>query len=256
LTDLSRRFAGLDRLYGAAQGEAVRRAHVVVVGIGGVGSWAAECLARSGVGRLTLIDMDHVAESNINRQVQALSSTIGLAKVIAMRQRIEEINPVCDVRMIDDFVTPQNWLELLPKGIDAVIDCCDQVQAKIAMANWARMVRTPFVSVGAAGGKRLAHQVNVADLCEVTHDPLLAKMRYALRRQHDAPKNGKKIGVVCVFSREPVQPPVDSCDANSDSTLNCHGYGSSMAVTATFGLCASGWVIDKLANPTHRTLAS
>lgn len=228
----------------------MRRSHVVVVGIGGVGSWACECLARSGVGCLTLIDMDHVAESNINRQVQALPSTIGMAKVIAMQERIEEINPVCVVGSVDDFVTPQNWMQLLPKGVDAVIDCCDQVQAKIAMASWARANRTLFVSVGAAGGKRLAHQVDVADLSEVTHDPLLAKMRYALRRQHEAPKNGKKIGVTCIFSREPIQPPPGSCEAISDSTLNCHGYGSTMAVTATFGICASGWVIDKLANPT------
>jgi len=248
VTDLSRRFAGLDRLYGTAQSESVRRSHVVIVGVGGVGSWACECLARSGVGRLTLIDMDHVAESNINRQVQAMSSTIGMAKIFAMQQRIQEINPVCDVRMVDDFVTPNNWMQLLPSSVDAIIDCCDQVQAKIAMARWARANGSLFVSVGAAGGKRLAHQVDVADLCEVTHDPLLAKMRYALRRQHDAPKNGKKMGVTCVFSREPVQRPLDSCEANSDSTLNCHGYGSTMAVTATFGLCASGWVIDKIAN--------
>lgn len=256
VTDISRRFAGLDRLYGAVQGEAVRRSHVAIVGIGGVGSWACECLARSGVGRLTLVDMDHVAESNINRQIQALSSTIGMAKVLAMRQRIEEINPACDVRTIDDFVTPENWLYIVPTGVDAVIDCCDHVQAKIAMANWARMSRGLFVCVGAAGGKRLAHQVEVADLSCVTHDPLLAKMRYALRRQYNAPKNGKKIGITCVYSREPVQAPLATCDASRDNTLNCHGYGSTMAVTATFGLCASGWVIDRLAKPTQPDTAS
>jgi len=248
VTDSARRFGGLDRLYGTAPGSVVRESHVVVVGLGGVGSWVAEALARSGVGRLTLIDMDHVAESNINRQIQALTSTIGMAKIVAMQQRIKEINPSCEVRLVDDFVTPQNWLQLLPNAADAVIDCCDQVPAKVAMAMWARMSGVDFISVGAAGGKRHGHRVDVADLSEVTHDPLLAKVRYALRKMHGAPKNGKKIGVTCVFSREPVQSPLGLCEVNSDSTLNCHGYGSTVAVTATFGFCASGCVIDKIAN--------
>ena len=245
--DLQRRFGGLERLYGVQGAARIRAAHVVVVGIGGVGSWTAEALARSGVGEITLIDMDHVAESNINRQIHALTATVGQAKIEAMRQRIAEINPACRVHCIDDFVEPANWLALLPETADAVIDACDQVQAKTAMAAHARATRQCFISVGAAGGKRLAHKVDIDDLSATTHDPLLAQLRYRLRRQHGAPKEGKRIGVACVFSREAVAPPDASCAIEGgDGTLNCHGYGSVVAVTATFGQCAAGWVIDQL----------
>jgi tRNA A37 threonylcarbamoyladenosine dehydratase len=219
------------------------------VGIGGVGSWAAEALARSGVGRLTLIDMDHIAESNINRQVHALTPTLGMAKVKAMRVRIHDINPACDVHCIDDFVEPSNWLSLLPADTDAVIDACDNVKAKVAMAAWSRGQRkVAFIAVGAAGGKRLAHKIDIADLSETTHDPLMAQVRYQLRKVHGAPRDGKKIGVACVFSREAVAPPDPSCNLQGDGTLNCHGYGSVVSVTATFGMCAAGWVLDKFSS--------
>jgi tRNA threonylcarbamoyladenosine dehydratase len=247
--DLQRRFGGLERLYGVQGASAIRGSHVAVAGIGGVGSWAAEALARSGVGELTLIDLDHVAESNINRQVHALASTIGQAKVQAMAQRIAQINPVCRVHGIEEFVDPQNWPLLLPPGVTAVIDACDQVKAKVAMAAWARELKGQmlFVSAGAAGGKRLAHKVDVDDLANTTHDPLLAQLRYQLRKHHGAPKEGKKIGVACVFSREPVAPPDPSCALEGDGSLNCHGYGSAASVTATFGLCAAGWLMDRIA---------
>lgn len=242
-----RRFGGLDRLYGKEGAARIRAAHVAVVGIGGVGSWAAEALARSGVGRLTLIDLDHVAESNINRQIHALEETVGQAKVLAMRDRIAQINPDCALTCVEEFVEPGNWPALLPAGVDAVIDACDQVPAKTAMAVWARANRCLFISVGAAGGKRLAHKVDVDDLSQTTHDPLLAQLRYRLRKHHGAPKEGKKIGVACVFSRESVAPPDASCGLEGDGTLNCHGYGSVVAVTATFGQCAAGWILDAIA---------
>lgn len=245
-TDLVRRFSGLDRLYGVNGGDAIRRSHAVVVGIGGVGSWAAEALARSGVGRLTLIDMDHIAESNVNRQVHALTPTLGMAKVHAMRERILDINPACVVQCIDDFVEPNNWSNLMPVDTDAVIDACDNVKAKVTMAAWSRSQRQiAFIAVGAAGGKRLAHKIDIADLSETTHDPLMAQVRYQLRKVHGAPREGKKIGVSCVFSREAVAPPDPSCALQVDGSLNCHGYGSVVAVTATFGMCAAGWVLDK-----------
>ena len=246
--DLQRRFGGLERLYGVAGARAIRGAHVAVAGIGGVGSWAAEALARSGVGELTLIDLDHVAESNINRQVHALASTIGQAKVLAMAERIAQINPACRVHGIEEFVEPDNWPQLLPPGVTAVIDACDQVKAKVAMAAWARVNKVLFVSAGAAGGKRLAHKVDVDDLANTTHDPLLAQLRYQLRKHHAAPREGKKIGVTCVFSREAVAPPDPSCALEGDGSLNCHGYGSAASVTATFGLCAAGWVMDQIAS--------
>ena len=245
--DLQRRFGGLERLYGMDGAAAIRRAHVAVIGIGGVGSWAAEALARSGVGALTLVDLDHVAESNINRQIHALDSTIGQAKVLAMRDRIAQIHPACRVHAIDEFVEPVNWPQLLPAGVDAVIDACDQLQAKAAMAAWARERKALFVCCGAAGGKRLAHKVDVDDLVHTTHDPLLAQLRYRLRKFHGAPKEGKRIGVTCVFSREAVAPPDPSCAIEGDGTLNCHGYGSVVSVTATFGQVAAGWVLDRIA---------
>jgi len=245
--DLQRRFGGLERLYGVDGARAIREAHVAVVGIGGVGSWAAEALARSGVGELTLIDLDHVAESNINRQVHALDNTVGQAKVQAMRERIARIHPACVVHCIEEFAEPGNWPQLLPPGVQAVIDACDQVKAKTAMAQWARDTRALFISVGAAGGKRLAHKVDIDDLARTTHDPLLAQLRYRLRKFHNAPREGKAIGVACVFSREAVAPPDPSCDIEGDGSLNCHGYGSVVSVTATFGQCAAGWVLDRLA---------
>jgi tRNA A37 threonylcarbamoyladenosine dehydratase len=243
-----RRFGGLARLFGVEGAERIRAAHVAVIGIGGVGSWAAEALARSGVGGLTLIDLDHVAESNVNRQIHALSTTMGQAKVQAMAERIALINPGCRVECIEDFVDATNWPAILPAPVDAVIDACDQVKAKTAMAAWALQQRTPFIAVGAAGGKRLAHKVDIADLAETTHDPLLAQLRYRLRKQHGAAREGQRIGLTCVFSREAVTPPHASCDVSpGDGSLNCHGYGSSVAVTATFGQCAAGWVLDRIA---------
>lgn len=258
--DPQRRFGGLARLYGSAGSGAIARAHAVVVGIGGVGSWAAEALARSGVARLTLIDLDHIAESNINRQVHALSSTLGQSKVQAMRERIAQIHPGCQVDCIEEFVDANNWpalagLDLNPDIPLAVIDACDQVRAKTAMAAWALASGVPLICVGAAGGKRHAHKVDLADLSEVTHDPLLAQLRYQLRKQHQASRV-KKMGLPCVFSREAVMQPAQVCDADAgaaaDGSLNCHGYGSSVSVTAAFGMCAAGWVLDNFAQQTPK----
>ncbi len=248
--DLARRFGGMQRLFGVAAAARINASHVVIVGIGGVGSWSAEALARSGVGQLTLIDLDHVAESNINRQVHAVHDTIGQAKVQAMRNRIARINPACVVTGVEEFVDGDNWPALLPQSVDAVIDACDQVRAKMAMAAWAlRHADTAFITVGAAGGKRLAHKVDIDDLSQASHDPLLARLRTLLRKQHGAPAAGRKIGVQCVFSREPVLAADVSCAIeDADGTLNCHGYGSMVSVTATFGQCAAGWVLNKIAN--------
>lgn len=243
-----RRFAGLTRLFGGDGAQRIRHSHVVVVGIGGVGSWAAESLARSGVGKLTLIDFDHVAESNINRQIHATEASLGQAKVLAMRDRIHAFFPLCQVTCIDEFATPHNWPLLLPEGVDAVIDACDQWHVKTVMANWAIRNQTIFIASGAAGGKRQAHLASVDDLSKVTHDPLLSKVRHQLRKEFGASRNGKKIGVACVFSREPVAPPDASCGISSDGSLNCHGFGSLVTVTATFGQCAAGFVLNQLAD--------
>lgn len=245
--DLERRFGGLSRLYGPQAYARLRQARVAVVGIGGVGSWAAEALARSGVAALRLVDMDHVAESNINRQIHALTPTLGQSKVQAMRERIALIHPGCVVQEVDDFVDEDNVDSLLgTEQLDGVIDCCDQVRAKAALAAWATRHRVPLVTVGAAGGKVLPHRVECDDLASVTHDPLLASMRQRLRQRHGAARKGP-MGVMCVFSRESVRPPQQACEvgaSSNDGSLNCHGYGSSVTVTATFGLTAAANLIN------------
>lgn len=265
--DLERRFGGLARLYGQRGAQRIRSAHVVVVGVGGVGSWTAEALARSGVAALTLIDLDHVSESNINRQIHAMDDTLGQAKVEAMRERIAKINPHCRVTCIEDFVEPGNWpalagvLDADPLQPLGLVDACDQVKAKAALAAWAlQRPDVHFISVGAAGGKRHAHRVEIDDLSLTTHDPLLAQLRYRLRKQAGAARSGR-IGIACVFSRESVLQPQsldaacdiadikvldDKAEAISDGTLNCHGYGSVVSVTSTFGVCAAGWLLDKI----------
>jgi tRNA A37 threonylcarbamoyladenosine dehydratase len=258
--DLERRFGGLRRLYGARGYARVRAARVAVVGLGGVGSWAVEALARSGVAQLVLIDLDHVSESNVNRQIQALGATLGMSKAEALARRIADIHPGCAVHCIEEFADADNWPGLLPGEVDAVIDACDQGKAKLALAAWARRTRTAFVTCGAAGGKRRAEQIEIDDLHATTHDPLLASLRQRLRSQHDAPRTGR-IGVRCVFSRESVAPPepdeaacaIDDpqeagkvVDAQRDNTLNCHGYGSTVVVTASFGMAAAGEIIAQL----------
>lgn len=245
--DLERRFGGLRRLHGEAAYARIRAAHVAVIGVGGVGSWAAEALARSGIAALTLVDLDHVAESNINRQVQALGSTLGMAKVKALQARIADIHPGCEVTAVEEFVDADNWPALLARPADVVIDACDDLRAKTTLAAWTLAAGVALVTVGAAGGKLAAERVEVGDLAEVTHDPLLASLRQRLRKFHGAPRVGA-VGVDCVFSREPVARPADAEGSTAtEGGLNCHGYGSSVTVTATFGLVAAGRAIESLA---------
>lgn len=250
-SDYQRRFGGIARLFGADGARRIAVAHVAVVGVGGVGSWCAEALARSGVGRITLVDLDNVSESNINRQIQALTNTIGMPKVDAMRLRIHAINPDCHVQVVEDFVDPANASALLGGSSDltAVIDACDQVRAKAAMAHVCLQQERLFITVGAAGGRMRPECMELDDLGRVTHDPLLAQVRYQLRRQYGVSrKPGQSMKIPCVFSREPVVRSQNHCEApQSDNTLNCAGYGSSVAVTASFGMAAAGWVIKKIA---------
>lgn len=257
--DLERRFGGLRRLYGDADYQRLRRAHFVVVGLGGVGSWAVEALARMGVARLTLIDLDHVAESNINRQVQALGATVGMAKGQALRERIADIHPGCSVQVVEEFVDEQNWPTLLGGAVpDGLFDACDQIRAKAVLAAWSLENACAFVGAGAAGGKRLPHALQIEDLGLVTHDPLLASLRQRLRKQHGAARQGR-MGVACVFSREAVLSPLDAgCDIDGahDGSLNCHGYGSSVAVTASFGMAAAAELVRQYLAPQEKAVKS
>ncbi len=256
-SDPQRRFGGVDRLYGNGSLVRFAAAHVCVVGIGGVGSWAAEALARSGVGRLTLIDLDHVAESNINRQVQALSGTLGQAKVLAMRERIAAINPDCVVTTIEDFVTAENPALLIP-ACDAVIDAIDQVRAKAALIAHCRRAKIAIVTTGGAGGRSDPARLKVDDLSRTTQDALASKVRARLRKEYGFPREPKKkFGVACVYSDEQIRRPAsavpgdtashNSCDIDDHVAglhgLNCAGYGSSVCVTAAFGFAAAARAI-------------
>ncbi|HET6801689.1 MAG TPA: tRNA threonylcarbamoyladenosine dehydratase [Casimicrobiaceae bacterium] len=252
--DLVRRFAGVTRLYGEAAAERFRAAHAVVVGIGGVGSWAAEALARSAVGRLTLVDLDHVAESNTNRQIHALGDEYGKAKVDAMAERVRAINPACQVRAIDEFASVDNAAALV-EGADVVVDCIDQVIAKAALIAAARAAGVAIVTCGAAGGRFDPTRVRCDDLARLSGDPLLAKVRHKLRRDHGFPRDdsGKRparFGVTGVYSDEPLQRPAPVCDADgrpvAGAALACAGYGSSVVVTAGMGFVAAGQALALL----------
>jgi tRNA A37 threonylcarbamoyladenosine dehydratase len=251
--DLARRFGGVARLYGEAAVERFAASRAVVVGIGGVGSWAVEALARSAVGQLTLVDLDHIAESNTNRQIHALGDAYGRAKVDAMADRVVCINPQCRVQAIDEFATAGNAASLVA-GADVVLDCVDQVVAKAALIAAARAAGVAIVTCGAAGGRTDPTRIRCEDLARLSGDPLLAKVRHALRRDHGFPRaHGRRparFGVIGVFSDEPLRRPAAGCDAQSPqpgAALACAGLGSSVVVTAAMGMVAAGQALTRLA---------
>lgn len=261
--DFARRFGGIARLYGDAALERFRATHVCVIGVGGVGSWIVEALARSAIGQLTLIDLDNVAESNINRQIQALTGTIGQAKIAALAERIAQINPSCRVHQIEDFIAPDNLEQMIAgKGYDVVIDAIDSVKAKAALIAWCRNNAIPIVTIGSAGGQTDPTRIEVRDLTRTEQEPLLKMVRKRLRSQYNFPRSLKtKFGVDAVFSMEPlVVPESERCEidgaAEGVTGLNCAGYGSSIVVTATFGMIAAGHVLNQLAAGAGRNAVS
>lgn len=241
----ARRFGGIVRLYGEAGFFALQQAHVAIVGVGGVGSWVVEALARSGVGHLTLIDLDHVALSNVNRQLPALDSTLGQAKVHVLQTRILDINPDACVTLIDDFVTPENVATYFPAGkFTYVVDAIDQMHAKVALLVHCHEIGQPVITMGGAGGRVDPLQVHCMDLAQTHADRLLARLRAQLRKEHGFSRNPKtRFGIPCVFSTELLRKP-ESCDPAQG--LNCGGYGASMCVTANFALVASSYVLRAL----------
>jgi tRNA threonylcarbamoyladenosine dehydratase len=262
MSDYELRFAGIGRLYGIAALETFRAAHVCVVGIGGVGSWAAEALARSGIGRITLIDLDDVCVSNINRQLHALTDTVGQDKVAVMAQRIAAINPDCVVHQIADFVTTDNLRELISSDMDYVIDAIDAIKAKVALIAHCKRNKIKLICTGGAGGQTDPTQIQIADLTQTINDPLLAKVRNSLRRDFNYSRNPKRrFGVDCVFSTEQLvypQPDGSVCQQKtpqltdngevSSMRLDCSGgFGAVTVVTASFGFAAVSKVLKKLA---------
>lgn len=250
---MSDRFAATARLYGQQALERFRELHVLVVGIGGVGSWAVEALARNGVGEITLLDNDDIAESNINRQIHALTPTLGRQKVEVMAERIAQINPDCRCHPIDDLLVSNNLDDYLGRGYDHVIDAIDSIRFKADMIYWCKRNRLPIVTTGGAGGITDPTTVTVKDLTLTHNDPLAAKVRHRLRSQYGWSRNPKRrFGIECVYStQQPVYPRGDGtvCHAKPGKagvTLDCaSGYGSTVVVTATFGMVAAARVLER-----------
>lgn len=255
--DIKRRFSGVGRLYTPTGEENIKKSHFIVVGVGGVGSWVVESLTRTEVGHLTLIDLDNVAESNTNRQIQALQGNYGKPKVFALAERIALINPMCRVECIEDFVEPENVEEILPRdGI--IIDCVDNVRAKAAMINAAVKRGQPIITCGAAGGRKDPLRIRIDDLALTKGDPLLSRVRARLRKEYGFPKKdvsgkAKKFKVAAVFSDEEVLKPDGQCEVQTMGGLSCAGYGSGVVVTASVGLAAAALALRNVASG-HKNL--
>lgn len=258
-TDFQRRFGGIARLYGRAALDRFSRSHVCIIGTGGVGSWAGEALVRSGIGNITLIDMDHVAESNINRQLQATTDNIGKSKILALQERFARINPECHVTLIDDFITRDNLPEHLGTHFDFVIDCIDDFRTKAALISYCKKQAIALLTTGGAGGKRDPSKIRTGDLSRSEQDPLLAKTRSLLRQQYGFARNPRKrFGIYCVWSEEQLLYPLENGELSYAKpakhlagSLSCGGLGSSMPLTSSFGQFAVATVLQKLSEPTE-----
>jgi len=253
--DFTRRFGGVERLYGKQALQKFRRSHIIVIGIGGVGSWVVEALARNAIGKLTLIDMDVVAESNINRQLPALSSTLGQNKTDVMAERTHEINEDCEVCIIEDFLTQENIAELIDTDADYVIDCIDNSRVKAALIAWCKRQKVKMITLGGAGGQIDPSLIKIADLSRTAHDPLLSKTRKLLRQKHGFSTNPKRrFSISCVYSSEHLLYSNDDGNVSQQKPqdnvggLSCAGgIGSSVMVTGSFAFMAVSYVLKKLA---------
>ena len=247
-TETERRFGGIARLYSPQALTLFAQSHVCVVGIGGVGSWAVEALARSGIGKITLVDLDDICITNINRQLPALTSTIGQMKTEVMAARVREINPACEVEIIDDFLSPENIGDYLSTNFDYVIDAIDQVKTKAAMIAFCKRHKIPLITIGGAGGQTDPSKIQIADLSRTIQDPLLAKVRNLLRKQYHFSQNPKrKFSVDAVFSTQPLIFPQTSEHCAVSATMNCaNGFGAATMITATFAFFAVSRVLEKL----------
>ena len=245
--DYERRFTGANKIYGEENFQTFEKSHVMVIGIGGVGSWAVEALARSGVGKLTLVDMDVIVASNVNRQLPAMSSTFGHEKIEIMAQRCREINPQIEVKLIDEFLTSENVATLLEDRPDVILDCIDDVKAKLALILHCRFNKIPLIVSGGAGGKLDPLKIRVADLSKTEQDPMLAKIRTQLRNKGIAKKPKEKFGITCVYSLDNPFSNVAACDSvDASAGLRCGGYGSAVVVTSSFAMVAVAEVLKKL----------
>ncbi|WGE81676.1 tRNA cyclic N6-threonylcarbamoyladenosine(37) synthase TcdA [Actinobacillus equuli subsp. haemolyticus] len=248
IDNYEQRFGGIGRLYTPEGLAKLRQAHICVIGIGGVGSWAVEALARSGIGKITMIDMDDICVTNINRQIHAMTGTVAQLKTEVMKERIERINPECVVEIIDDFITPENIPEYLNRGYDYVIDAIDSVKTKAALIAYCKRNKIRMITTGGAGGQTDPTQIQITDLSKTIQDPLASKVRSLLRKEYNFSQNPKrKFGIDCVFSTQPLIFPKMGEGCEVSATMNCaNGFGAVTMVTATFGFFAVSRVIDKL----------
>lgn len=242
------RFGGIGRLYTPEGLSKLRQAHVCVIGIGGVGSWAVEALARTGIGKITMIDMDDICVTNINRQIHAMTGTVAQLKTESMKERVERINPECVVEIIDDFITPENIPEYLNLGYDYVLDAIDSVRTKAALIAYCKRNKIKLITTGGAGGQTDPSQIQIADLSKTIQDPLAARVRSLLRKEYSFSQNPKrKFGIDCVFSTQPLIFPKMGEGCEVSATMNCaNGFGAVTMVTATFGFFAVSRLVDKL----------
>lgn len=245
----TQRFGGIARLYGVPQAERLTSARVAVVGIGGVGSWAAEALARSGVGTIILLDMDDLCITNTNRQIHALGDNYGKAKVEVMEERLRLINPEIAVEPVFAFYTEKHPERLFDTAPDVVVDAIDAMRPKAHLIAECRRRGVPVVTCGGAGGRIDASCITVADLARTCGDNMLSQLRKRLRQDYDFPLHDKcpDIGIPCVYS--PERPRFPKCDgsvstereANQKGGIGCaNGFGSATHVTGTFGFMAAG----------------
>ena len=241
--EYDRRFAGVAKIYGDSAFERYEKSHVMVIGIGGVGSWAVEALARSGVGELTLVDMDVLAASNINRQLPALTETLGHEKIEVMAERCRQINPRIKINLVDEFLSAENVTEILASRPDVVLDCIDDVKAKLALILHCRFQKIPLLVSGGAGGKIDPLKIRVADLSKTEQDPMLAKIRSQLRARGIAKKPKEKFGISCIYS---LDNPFSQSNVCASAGLRCGGYGSAVVVTSSFAMIAVAEVLKKL----------
>ena len=242
------RFGGIGRLYTPEGLAKLRQSHVCVIGIGGVGSWAVEALARTGIGKITMIDMDDICVTNINRQIHAMTGTVAQLKTEAMKERVERINPECVVEIIDDFISPENIPEYLNRGYDYVLDAIDSVRTKAALIAYCKRNKIKLITTGGAGGQTDPSQIQIADLSKTIQDPLASRVRSLLRKEYNFSQNPKrKFGIDCVFSTQPLIFPKIGEGCEVSATMNCaNGFGAVTMVTATFGFFAASRLVDKL----------
>ncbi len=257
---LKERFGGIDRLYGSGALARLSRCHVTVVGIGGVGSWAVEALARSGVGRLTLVDADDLCVSNTNRQLPALDGQYGRAKIEAMAERCRAINPHIVLELKPQFLTPSNLDALLGEPVDLVLDACDSFRTKVEAIAYCRRRKQPIITVGSAGGRSDVTQIRVRDLSRTEHDAMLSLIRKKLRGEFNFPKNHDRyFGVPAIYSLENVRyPQADGSvcglrpQLGKDEALKLDcgaGLGAATHVTGAFAFAAVGKAIEVLLKP-------